>query len=139
MKVKKYQLILCLWVIITGGIVFVFFREKLEKNPNALKFEDHQFNDSINDTAINYNYYFKIGNKNYYQNTDTMFVYYPKNIKEINTLMGDFGNPKDFINQQVMWRNVLPPFRLIKEEKSDTLIIIKEGKRYIFTREKLNE
>ena len=47
MKVKKYQLILCLWVIITGGIVFVFFREKLEKNPNALKFEDHQFNDSI--------------------------------------------------------------------------------------------
>ncbi len=89
MKVKKYQLILCLWVIIAGGIVFVFFREKLEKNPNALKFEDHQFNDSINDTAINYNYYFKIGNKNYYQNTDTMFVYYPKNIKEINTLMGD--------------------------------------------------
>ena len=33
MKVKKYQLILCLWVIITGGIVFIFFREKLEKNP----------------------------------------------------------------------------------------------------------
>ena len=63
MKVKKYQLILCLWVIIAGGIVFVFFREKLEKNPNALKFENHQFNDSINDTAINYNYYFKIGNK----------------------------------------------------------------------------
>ena len=75
MKVKKYQLILCLWVIIAGSIVFVFFREK---------FENHQFNDSINDTAINYNYYFKIGNKNYYQNTDTMFVYYPKNIKEIN-------------------------------------------------------
>ena len=135
-KVKKYQLILCLWVIIAGGIVFVFFREKFEKNPNALKFENHQFNDSINDTAINYNNYVKIGNKNYSQNTDTMFVYYPKNIKEINTLMGDFGNPKDFINQQVMWRNVLPPFRLIKEEKSDTLIIIKEGKRYIFTREK---
>lgn len=89
MKVKKYQLILCLWVIIVGSIVFVFFREKFEKNPNALKFENHQFNDSINDTAINYNYYFKIGNKNYYQNTDTMFVYYPKNIKEINTLMVD--------------------------------------------------
>ena len=118
---------------------FCIFPRKIRKNPNALKFEDHQFNDSINDTAINHNYYFKIGNKNYYQNTDTMFVYYPKNIKEINTLMGDFGNPKDFINQQVMWRNVLPPFRLIKEEKSDTLIIIKEGKRYIFTREKLNE
>ena len=115
---------------------FCIFPRKIRKNPNALKFEDHQFNDSINDTAINHNYYFKIGNKNYYQNTDTMFVYYPKNIKEINTLMGDFGNPKDFINQQVMWRNVLPPFRLIKEEKSDTLIIIKEGKRYIFTREK---
>lgn len=67
MKVKKYQLILCLWVIIAGSIVFVFFREKLEKNPNALKFENHQFNDSINDSindiAINYNYYFKIGNK----------------------------------------------------------------------------
>ena len=116
---------------------FCIFPRKIRKNPNALKFEDHQFNDSINDTAINHNYYFKIGNKNYYQNTDTMFVYYPKNIKEINTLMGDFGNPKDFINQQVMWRNVLPPFRLIKEEKSDTLIIIKEGKRYIFTREKI--
>ena len=139
MKVKKYQLILCLWVIIAGSIVFVFFREKFEKNPNALKFENHQFNDSINDTAINYNYYFKIGNKNYYQNTDTMFVYYPKNIKEINTLMGDFGNPKDFINQKVMWRDVLPPFRLIKEEKENTLIIIKKRKRYIFTREKLNE
>lgn len=116
---------------------FCIFPRKIRKNPNALKFEDHQFNDSINDTAINHNYYFKIENKNYYQNTDTMFVYYPKNIKEINTLMGDFGNPKDFINQQVMWRNVLPPFRLIKEEKSDTLIIIKEGKRYIFTREKI--
>ena len=136
MKVKKYQLILCLWVIITGGIVFVFFREKLEKNPNALKFENHQFNDSIKENMV-IDYYFKIGNKTYYQNTDTMFVYYPNNIKEINTLMGDFGNPKDFINQKVMWRDVLPPFRLIKEEKEDTLIIIKEGKRYIFTREKI--
>ena len=136
MKVKKYQLILCLWVIIAGGIVFVFFREKLENNPNALKFEDHQFNDSINDTAINHNYYFKIGNKIYYQNLDTMFVYYPKNIKEVKTLMGDFWNPKDFINQEVRWRDVLPPFRLIKEKESDTLIIIKKGKRYIFTREK---
>lgn len=136
MKVKKYQLILCLWVIIAGSIVFVFFREKLEKNPNALKFEDHQFNDSIKEDMV-IGYYFEIENKTYYQNTDTMFVYYPKNIKEINTLMGDFGNPKDFINQQVMWRNVLPPFRLIKERKSDTLIIIKEGKRYIFTREKI--
>ena len=136
MKVKKYQLILCLWVIITGGIVFVFFREKLEKNPNALKFENHQFNDSIKENMV-IDYYFKIGNKTYYQNTDTMFVYYPKNIKEINTLMGDFGNPKDFINQKVMWRDVLPPFRLIKEEKEDTLIIIKKGKRYIFTREKI--
>jgi hypothetical protein len=136
MKVKKYQLILCLWVIIAGGIVFVFFREKLEKNPNALKFENHQFNDSIKENMV-IDYYFKIGNKTYYQNTDTMFVYYPKNIKEINTLMGDFGNPKDFINQKVMWRDVLPPFRLIKEEKEDTLIIIKEGKRYIFTREKI--
>ena len=47
MKVKKYQLILCLWVIIAGSIVFVFFREKLEKNTNTLKFENHQFNDSI--------------------------------------------------------------------------------------------
>ena len=136
MKVKKYQLILCLWVIIAGGIVFVFFREKLEKNPNALKFEDHQFNDSIKENMV-IGYYFEIENKTYYQNTDTMFVYYPKNIKEINTLMGDFGNPKDFINQKVMWRDVLPPFRLIKEEKEDTLIIIKEGKRYIFTREKI--
>ena len=136
MKVKKYQLILCLWVIIAGGIVFVFFREKFEKNPNALKFENHQFNDSIKENMV-IDYYFKIGNKTYYQNTDTMFVYYPKNIKEINTLMGDFGNPKDFINQKVMWRDVLPPFRLIKEEKEDTLIIIKEGKRYIFTREKI--
>jgi hypothetical protein len=136
MKVKKYQLILCLWVIIAGSIVFVFFREKLENNPNALKFEDHQFNDSINDTAINHNYYFKIGNKIYYQNLDTMFVYYPKNIKEVKTLMGDFWNPKDFINQEVRWRDVLPPFRLIKEKESDTLIIIKKGKRYIFTREK---
>ena len=139
MKVKKYQLILCLWVIIAGSIVFVFFREKLENNPNALKFENHQFNDSINNTAINYNYYFKIGNKIYYQNLDTMFVYYPKNIKEVKTLMGDFWNPKDFINQEVRWRDVLPPFRLIKEKESDTLIIIKKGKRYIFTREKLNE
>ena len=136
MKVKKYQLILCLWVIIAGSIVFVFFREKLENNPNALKFEDHQFNDSINDTTINHNYYFKIGNKIYYQNLDTMFVYYPKNIKEVKTLMGDFWNPKDFINQEVRWRDVLPPFRLIKEKESDTLIIIKKGKRYIFTREK---
>ena len=138
MKVKKYQLILCLWVIIAGGIVFVFFREKLEKNPNALKFENHQFNDSIKENMV-IDYYFKIGNKTYYQNTDTMFVYYPKNIKEINTLMGDFGNPKDFINQQILWRRITPPFRLIKERKSDTLIIVKEGKRYIFTREKLNE
>jgi len=37
------------------------YGEKLENNPNALKFKDHQFNDSINDTAINHNYYFKIG------------------------------------------------------------------------------
>ena len=139
MKVKKYQLILCLWVIITGGIVFVFFREKLEKNPNALKFEDYQFNDSINDTAINHNYYFKIGNKNYYQNTDTMFVFYPKNEKEVRALIENDRNAEELIDKQRVWRDVLPPFRLIKEEKGDTLIIVKEGKRYIFTREKLNE
>ena len=136
MKVKKYQLILCLWVIITGGIVFVFFREKLEKNPNALKFEDHQFNDSINDTPINHNYYFKIGNKNYYQNTDTMFVFYPKNEKEVRALIENYRNAEELIDEQILWRRITPPFRLIKERKSDTLIIIKKGKRYIFTREK---
>lgn len=135
MKVKKYQLILCLWVIIVGSIVFVFFREKFEKNPNALKFENHEFNDSIKENMV-IDYYFEIENKTYYQNTDTMFVFYPKNIKEVKTLMGDFWNPKDFINQEVRWRDVLPPFRLIKEKESDTLIIIKKGKRYIFTREK---
>ena len=135
MKVKKYQLILCLWVIIAGSIVFVFFREKFEKNPNALKFENHEFNDSIKENMV-IDYYFEIENKTYYQNTDTMFVFYPKNIKEVKTLMGDFWNPKDFINQEVRWRDVLPPFRLIKEKESDTLIIIKKGKRYIFTREK---
>ena len=137
MKVKKYQLILCLWVIIAGSIVFVFFREKFEKNPNALKFENHQFNDSINDTAINYNYYFKIGNKNYYQNTDTMFVYYPKNEKEVRALIENYRNAEELIDEQILWRRITPPFRLIKERKSDTLIIIKEGKRYIFTREKI--
>ena len=139
MKVKKYQLILCLWVIITGGIVFFFFREKFEKNPNALKFEDHQFNDSIKDTAINYNYYFKIGNKNYYQNTDTMFVFYPKNEKEVRALIENYRNAEELIDEQILWRRITPPFRLIKERKSDTLIIIKKGKRYIFTREKLNK
>ena len=137
MKVKKYQLILCLWVIIAGSIVFVFFREKFEKNPNALKFENHQFNDSINDTAINYNYYFKIGNKNYYQNTDTMFVFYPKNEKEVRVLIENYRNAEELIDEQILWRRITPPFRLIKERKSDTLIIIKEGKRYIFTREKI--
>ena len=49
--------------------------------------------------------------------------------------MGDFGNPKDFINQQILWRRITPPFRLIKERKSDTLIIIKKG-RDIFLQEK---
>ena len=136
MKVKKYQLILCLWVIITGGIVFVFFREKLEKNPNALKFEDHQFNDSIKEDMV-IGYYFKIGNKTYYQNTDTMFVYYPKNEKEVRALIENYRNAEELIDKQILWRDVLPPFRLIKEEKGDTLVIIKKGKRYIFTREKI--
>ena len=116
---------------------FCIFREKLEKNPNALKFEDHQFNDSINDTAISYNYYFKIGNKIYYQNTDTMFVFYPKNEKEVRALIENYRNAEELIDEQILWRRITPPFRLIKEEKSDTLIIIKEGKRYIFTREKI--
>ena len=136
MKVKKYQLILCLWVIITGGIVFVFFREKLEKNPNALKFENHQFNDSIKENMV-IDYYFKIGNKTYYQNTDTMFVYYPKNEKEVRALIENYRNAEELIDEQILWRRITPPFRLIKERKSDTLIIIKEGKRYIFTREKI--
>ena len=116
MKVKKYQLILCLWVIIAGGIVFVFFREKLEKNPNALKFENHQFNDSIK---------------------ENMVVYYPKNEKEVRALIENYRNTEELIDEQILWRRITPPFRLIKERKSDTLIIIKEGKRYIFTREKI--
>ena len=120
---KKYKLIISLLVVFIGSIIFLFFSDKFEKNPNALKFEDYQFNDSINDTAINYNYYFKIGNKIYYQNTDTMFVYYPKNIKEANILIGDFWTPKDYIHQKIIWRDALPPFRLIKEKRSDTLII----------------
>ena len=136
MKVKKYQLILCLWVIIAGGIVFVFFREKLEKNPNALKFEDHQFNDSIKEDMV-IGYYFEIENKTYYQNTDTMFVFYPKNEKEVRALIENYRNAEELIDKQILWRDVLPPFRLIKEEKGDTLVIIKKGKRYIFTREKI--
>ena len=81
-------------------------------------------------------YYFKIGNKTYYQNTDTMFVFYPKNEKEVRVLIENYRNAEELIDEQILWRDVLPPFKLIKEEKSDTLIIIKEGKRYIFTREK---
>lgn len=134
MKVKKYQLILCLWVIIAGGIVFVFFREKLEKNPNALKFEEHQFNDSIKEN-MEIGYYFKIENKTYYQNTDTMFVFYPKNEKEVRALIENYRNAEELIDEQILWRDVLPPFRLIKEEKGDTLVIIKKG-RDIFLQEK---
>ena len=101
MKVKKYQLILCLWVIIAGGIVFVFFREKLGKNPNALKFEDHQFNDSIKEDMV-IGYYFEIENKTYYQNTDTMFVFYPKNEKEVRALIENYRNAEELSDEQIL-------------------------------------
>ena len=133
MKVKKYQLILCLWVIITGGIVFVFFREKLEKNQDEKN--QAKKDDSIKENMV-IDYYFKIGNKTYYQNTDTMFVFYPKNEKEVRALIENYRNAEELIDEQILWRRITPPFRLIKERKSDTLIIIKKGKRYIFTREK---
>ena len=81
--------------------------------------------------------YFKIGNKTYYKNTDTMFVFYPKNEKEVRALIENYRNAEELIDKQILWRDVLPPFRLIKEEKGDTLVIIKKGKRYIFTREKI--
>lgn len=80
-------------------------------------------------------YYFKIENKTYYQNTDTMFVFYPKNEKEVRALIENYRNAEELIDEQILWRDVLPPFRLIKEEKGDTLVIIKKG-RDIFLQEK---
>lgn len=74
---------------------------------------------------------FSINNKIFYQDQYNFF-YLPKNNEEMKMLA-----PNYFSIHEICWRDVTPPFRIIKKENDNELILIKNKKKFIFIK-KLN-
>lgn len=108
----------------------------MKKNPNALRFEDYCFDVEIKDEIIGIGYYFEIEEKMYYQDVEKMFSYHPNNMEELKFLITDWRGK--WYDSDIAWRDVSPPFRIIKKKKSDTLLLIKEGKEFLFIKKNRN-
>lgn len=103
--------------------------DKNEKNIED--FNKYAFNAVLEgEGSYDIGYEFEI-NKKYYANKEYNFIYYSKSLSERKLLKpGSFGNDEF----PVYWRGVELPFKIIKKANSDTLLIIKNNKEFIFKR-----
>ena len=115
-------------------IVFCFFVNLScgDKNSrNLLDFNDYSFNTTIEgEGTFSIGYEFEI-NKKWYANKKFNFLYHPKSLAERKSLV-----PGSLANDEfpIYWRQVNLPFKIVKKANSDTLIIIKNNKEFIFKR-----
>ncbi|MFY7815694.1 MAG: hypothetical protein ACOVRK_10975 [Chryseobacterium taeanense] len=94
-------------------------------------FNDYEFNTLISGQGtFNVGHAFTIDNTIYVEDKFD-FVYYTKNIEERKFLIsGSLGND----NYPVYWRETDLPFRIIKKANGDSLILIKNNRKFIFKR-----
>ncbi|MDV7697041.1 hypothetical protein N6B72_08915 [Chryseobacterium soli] len=122
---KAFLILLC--------SVFIFSCK--DKNEKLIRdFNDYSFDTIIEgEGSFNIGYVFSINKKRYIEKKEYDFIYYTKNLAERKFLIpGSLTNDKF----PIYWREVNLPFRIIKKSNSDTLIIIKENKRFIFKKVK---
>lgn len=104
---------------------------KDKKDSNSLDFNNYSFNTIIKGEGFyNIGYEFIIENRTYI-NKNFNFIYYSKNLTERRLLIpGSLKNDE----YPIYWREVNLPFKIIKKANSDTLLIIKDNKEFIFKR-----
>ncbi|MEG0925760.1 hypothetical protein [Chryseobacterium sp.] len=98
-------------------------------------FNNYPFNTNVDgEGSFNIGYVFSIDKKNYIEK-EYDFIYYPEDFSERKILVpGSLGNTEF----PIYWREVNLPFKIIKKANSDTLLIIKNNKEFIFKRVKNN-
>ncbi|OPB84490.1 hypothetical protein BAS06_19730 [Elizabethkingia miricola] len=113
-------------------IICLFLVNCKENNKDIHDFNDYSFDTVIPNDWYGYGYEFKIDNL-YYIDKTYSFYYHPQNLEELKFLLPGtiYADTSEYT---LYWRYVNPPFRIIKKANSDTLILIKEGKKFIFKR-----
>lgn len=104
-----------------------------QKDKKTLDFNNYSFDTTLDGEGLyDIGHAFTIDN-NVYVEDYYDFIYYTKNIEERKFLIpGSFGND----NFPIYWRETNLPFRIIKGINSDTLIIVKSGREFVFKRVK---
>ena len=114
-------------------IICLFLVNCKENNKDIRDFNNYSFDTMIpNDWPYTHSYKFKINNA-YYADKTYSFYYHPQNLAELKSLLPGIIYV-DVNEYSLYWRYVDPPYKIIKKANSDTLILIKEGKQFIFKR-----
>ncbi|WP_144429006.1 hypothetical protein [Chryseobacterium sp. StRB126] len=96
-----------------------------------MDFNKYTFNTVLKgEGTYNIGYEFDI-NKKYYADKEYNFIYYSKNLTERKFLIPGSLSNDEF---PIYWGEVNLPFTIIKKANSDTLLIIKNNKEFIFKR-----
>jgi len=119
--------------VILSASFWILFSCSNEKDKKILDFNDYSFDTILNGEGVyNIGYEFDINGK-YYANKKYNFVYYAQTLSEKKILISDNFSNNEF---PIYWRETNLPFRIIKKVNSDTLIIIKENRKFVFKRVK---
>lgn len=118
------------YTILTIIFCFLSLLSCTEKNDKNLRdFNDYSFDTTLEgEGTYAIGYKFEI-NKKWYANKKYNFIYYSKDLSERKFLI-----PGSLANDElpISWREVNLPFKIIKKIKGDTLILIKNNKKFIF-------
>lgn len=115
-----------------AGFLLVYQLQKLnekddEKKPN---FYEAEINANINEN-LESGYLFNVSNKTYKSGTYHYAIEAKQNDQRIEFLSDE--KHSNYENTIVFhWRQTVPPYRIIKKSKADTLYIIKKGRRIAF-------
>ncbi|MCT2407905.1 hypothetical protein NZD88_10175 [Chryseobacterium antibioticum] len=115
------------------GCILIFSCKDINEK-GIRDFNKYSFDTAIEgEGSFNIGHVFNIDKKKYIEKNDYDFIYYTKDLTE-----REFLIPGSLTNDEfpVYWREVNLPFRIIKNSNSDTLIIIKENKKFIFKKVK---
>ncbi len=113
-------------------IIYCFTILSCDKKMATVRdFDDYEFNTSTSGEGMfNIGHSFTINQKDYI-NDQYNFVYYSKDLEERKFLIPGSLQNDSF---PIYWREVHLPFKIIKKIKGDTLLLIKNKKKFIFNK-----
>lgn len=112
-------------------LIFSIFMQ-CESKEDGINFDEREFNNILIDNpsfGIGYNFY--INNEKYF---DEKTFTYPINTLKLRDFLTNRDDEIYFQKFDLAWRSVDPPFYFSKKRNADSLIIIKNGKKFIFVR-----